>query len=42
MANFVAMNVQQPNNIKWSENILIADAGYIDKIAFDLIVNFER
>lgn len=26
----------------WSENVLLADADYIDKVAFDLIVNFER
>lgn len=25
-----------------SENVIIADADYIDKVAFDLIVNFER
>lgn len=36
--NFVAMN----ENTHWSENIIIADANYIDKVAFDLIVNFER
>lgn len=29
-------------NTHWSENIIIADADYIDKVAFDLIVNFER
>jgi len=33
------MNTQ---NVEWSENVIIADAGYIDKVAFDLIVNFER
>ena len=27
---------------KWSNNVIIADADYIDKMAFDLIVNFER
>ena len=27
---------------KWSENVILADAEYIDKVAFDLIVNFER
>lgn len=27
---------------KWSNNVIIADADYIDKAAFDLIVNFER
>ena len=26
----------------WCENMIIADADYIDKVAFDLIVNFER
>ena len=36
------MNAQQADKIKWSENIIIADGDYIDYIAFDLIVNFER
>lgn len=36
------MNAQQANKIKWSENIIIADGDYIDYVAFDLIVNFER
>lgn len=35
--NFAVMN-----EIKWSENIILTDAEYIDKVAFDLIVNFER
>lgn len=26
----------------WSENVVIADADYVDKVAFNLIVNFER
>lgn len=26
----------------WSENVVIADADYIDKVSFNLIVNFER
>lgn len=26
----------------WSENVIIVDADYVDKVAFDLIVNFER
>lgn len=34
-------NEQQPNQ-HWAENIIIADAEYIDKVAFNLIVNFER
>lgn len=29
-------------NADWSENIIIADGDYIDKVAFNLIVNFER
>ena len=36
------MNTVDTNNIKWSENVIIADADYIDRVAFDLIVNFER
>ncbi len=35
------MNVNELSG-KWSENVIIADADYIDKVAFDLIVNFER
>lgn len=27
---------------KWSENIIIADADYVDRVTFDLSVNFER
>jgi hypothetical protein len=27
---------------QWKENLIIADADYIDRTAFDLIVNFER
>lgn len=26
----------------WSENVILADADYVDRVAFDLIVNFER
>ena len=33
-------NLQQ--NIKWPENVIIADADYIDSVAFNLSVNFER
>ncbi len=36
------MNAQEAQNIKWSENIIIVDGDYIDHVAFDLIVNFER
>lgn len=28
--------------MEWTENIIIADAGYIDNVAFNLTVNFER
>lgn len=27
---------------EWCGNVILADADYIDKVAFDLIVNFER
>lgn len=36
------MNSLETNNIKWSENVIIVDADYIDKVAFNLTVNFER
>lgn len=36
------MKALQADKIKWSENIIIADGDYIDSVAFDLIVNFER
>ena len=36
------MNALDTNQIKWSENVIIADADYIDHVAFDLTVNFER
>lgn len=29
-------------NYQWTENIIIVDADYVDSVAFDLIVNFER
>ncbi len=32
------MNEQQ----KWSDYVILVDADYVDKVAFDLIVNFER
>ena len=35
------MNTQF-QHMPWSENVVIADADYIDRVAFDLIVNFER
>lgn len=27
---------------EWKENVILVDADYVDKVAFDLIVNFER
>lgn len=30
------------NPAQWSENVIIADAEFVDKVAFDLTVNFER
>lgn len=27
---------------KWSENVILVDADYVDSVAFNLIVNFER
>ena len=30
------------NRDKWSDNVILVDADHVDKVAFDLIVNFER
>ena len=30
------------NEVNWSENVILVDADHIDKVAFDLTVNFER
>lgn len=30
------------HSAKWGEHVVIADADYVDKVAFNLIVNFER
>ncbi len=38
---FAAMNNEMTTE-KWCENVIIADGDYIDKVAFHLIVNFER
>ena len=35
------MEKQVVNN-NWSENVIIVDADYVDNVAFNLIVNFER
>ena len=30
------------NQNEWTENVILADGDYIDRVAFNLIVNFER
>lgn len=35
------IDVKEKNGA-WCENVILVDADYIDKVAFDLIVNFER
>ena len=36
------MDIQEFNNTKWSRNVIIADGDYVDSVAFNLTVNFER
>ncbi len=36
------MNTNINQQTKWSENVIIVDADYVDHVAFHLIVNFER
>ena len=36
------MNNDRLTKANWSENVVIVDADYVDRVAFDLIVNFER
>lgn len=36
------MTGQQLNRTEWKENVILVDADYVDKVAFNLIVNFER
>jgi hypothetical protein len=33
---------EKTNQETWSKNVILVDADYIDRVAFDLIVNFER
>ena len=35
------MNNSLPE-VRWSKNVILVDADYVDKVAFNLIVNFER
>jgi len=37
LRNFARMKEQE-----WSENVILVDADYVDKVVFDLTVNFER
>jgi len=36
------MNKELNKEVKWSENVVLVDADYVDTVAFNLIVNFER
>ncbi len=36
------MTEEVQNKTEWKENVILVDADYVDKVAFDLIVNFER
>ena len=36
------MKPQETGHGKWTENVIIADADYVNRVAFDLTVNFER
>lgn len=36
------MDIQEFNNTTWSRNIILVDGDYVDSVAFNLIVNFER
>lgn len=34
--------IQEEKTALWSENVIVVDAEYVDHVAFNLIVNFER
>lgn len=36
------MKANFSNVYVWAENVILADADYVDRVAFNLIVNFER
>ena len=36
------MNNELNNAVKWSDNVVLVDVDYVDTVAFNLIVNFER
>ena len=41
-SKFAYMNNDIANSGAFSGNVIVVDADYVDKVAFDLIVNFER
>ncbi len=42
LLHYLCIMNNELENAVWSENIIVADGDYIDKVAFNLIVNFER
>ena len=42
IAFFMTKETFSSDSLKWSENVILVDADYLDRVAFDLIVNFER
>ena len=42
MPNFVHMNENTERPLVTCDNLIIIDADFADRVAFDLIVNFER
>jgi len=40
--SFLFLNFAEMNNTRWEETVILVDADYVDKVAFDLTVNFER
>ena len=34
--------IQEEKTALWNENVIVVDAEYVDRVAFNLIVNFER
>lgn len=34
--------ILENNEVRWAENVVLVDGDYIDRVAFDLTVNFER
>ncbi len=36
------MDIKQFNDTQWSRNVILIDGDYVDSVAFNLIINFER